>query len=211
MPPTGAVPQDNTQPPTASPAPTEGDGMMPPYQDGMAPPQGSEFDTGFDPGVDTDENEDPKKFIQQLAGKLSQSLRKYNSQLPQPDVDLNKYVAGMVNKQAVQGLPPEEVKVIIDRMQEDEDADNMGQPPSDGGMQQGPDTGEAQVDAPQQPQDGQMPQQPAFESIERQQRIEELFQDMLAQDDGSEEILDSPEPNAQGSYRARPFKSPNFS
>lgn len=33
---------------------------------------GSEFDTNFDAGVEADEDEDPKKYIQQLTGKLSQ-------------------------------------------------------------------------------------------------------------------------------------------
>ena len=58
----------------------------------------NQFDTNFDAGVEADEETDPKRYIQQLAGKLSQSLRSYNSELPSPDTDLNKYVMGMINK-----------------------------------------------------------------------------------------------------------------
>ena len=72
-------------------------GAMPPMDDpnmmGGDMGNGSEFDTNFDAGVDADEDTDPKKYIQQLTGKLSQSLRKYNSSLPQPETDLCKYVA----------------------------------------------------------------------------------------------------------------------
>ena len=77
-------------------------GDMPPMN-GNQPPMGddemnSEFDTNFDAGVDANEQEDPKKFIQQLTGKLSQSLRNYNNEQPQPDAELSKYVCGMIVK-----------------------------------------------------------------------------------------------------------------
>ena len=52
----------------------------------MRPDGGSEFDTNFDAGVEADEDEDPKKYIQQLTGKLSQELGKYNNELGEPDV-----------------------------------------------------------------------------------------------------------------------------
>ena len=62
------------------------DGQMPPMDiNNMG--DNNEFDTNFDPGVEADEEQDPKKFIQQLNGKLSQSLRKYNENNGQPDVD----------------------------------------------------------------------------------------------------------------------------
>ena len=81
----------------------QGEETMPPMGDeGMK--NNNEFDTNFDPGVEADEEQDPKKFIQQLTGKLSQSLRKYNENNGQPDVDLSKYVAGMITKQAMEGL-----------------------------------------------------------------------------------------------------------
>lgn len=45
----------------------------------------------FDAGVDADEDTDPKKFIQQLTGKLGQSLRKYSETQGQPDFELEKF------------------------------------------------------------------------------------------------------------------------
>jgi hypothetical protein len=35
-------------------------------------------DEPFDAGIEADEDADPKKYIEQLTGKLGQSLRKYN-------------------------------------------------------------------------------------------------------------------------------------
>lgn len=48
-------------------------------------------DEPFDAGVEADENSDPKKFIEQLTGKLGQSLRKYTEQQGQPDFELEKF------------------------------------------------------------------------------------------------------------------------
>lgn len=79
------------------------------------------YDTNFDAGVDADEDEDPKKYIQQLTGKLSQSLRKYNESLPKPDEDLCKYVANMVNKQASQGLSPDDTNEILKKLTSDDE------------------------------------------------------------------------------------------
>lgn len=79
------------------------------------------FDSNFDAGVEADEESDPKRYIQQLTGKLSQSLRSYNSELPTPDADLNKYVAGMINKQAVDGLNDEDVKEILSKIKGDDE------------------------------------------------------------------------------------------
>lgn len=90
-------------------------------------PNGEEqnpYDTDFDAGIDTDEETDPKRYIQQLTGKLSQSLRKYQEDLPTPDADLDKYVAGMILKQATEGLDDEDTKEILKKMNnEDDDVD----------------------------------------------------------------------------------------
>jgi hypothetical protein len=48
-------------------------------------------DEPFDAGVEANEEEDPKKFIEQLTGKLGQSLRKYTEEQGQPDFDLEKF------------------------------------------------------------------------------------------------------------------------
>jgi hypothetical protein len=50
----------------------------------------------FDAGVDADEETDPKKFIEQLSGKLGQSLRDYTKKQGQPDFDLEKYAINSV-------------------------------------------------------------------------------------------------------------------
>lgn len=71
---------------------------------------------GFDAKVEADPTEDPKKYIQQLSGKLSQELRKYNNEQGQPDEELNKYVAGMIIPQASQGLTDKGKKEIIGKI-----------------------------------------------------------------------------------------------
>lgn len=95
-------------------------------------PNGGEnkFDTNFDAGVEADEESDPKKYIQQLTGKLSQSLRDYNSSLGTPDSDLNKYVAGMIIKQAAKGMDKEDKRGIIDKInnEDEEKSDNNSLP-----------------------------------------------------------------------------------
>lgn len=79
----------------------------------------NEYDTNFDAGVDADEDNDPKRYIQQLTGKLSQSLRKYQEELPTPDSDLDKYVAGMILKQTTDGLNDEDTKEILGKINGD--------------------------------------------------------------------------------------------
>lgn len=53
-------------------------------------------DEPFDAGVEADEDTDPAKFIQQLAGKLGQSLRQYTEDQGQPDFDLEKFAVNSV-------------------------------------------------------------------------------------------------------------------
>ena len=72
----------------------------------------SEFDTNFDAGVEADEDEDPKKYIQQLTGKLSQTLSTYNNENGD-DAELSKYVGKMIIKQAAKGLDDAGKKDLI--------------------------------------------------------------------------------------------------
>jgi hypothetical protein len=61
---------------------------------GEAPAGGNDKpfdDQPFDAGVEASEESDPKKFIEQLTGKLGQSLRKYNETQGQPDLELEKF------------------------------------------------------------------------------------------------------------------------
>lgn len=53
-------------------------------------------DTPFEAGVEADETENPEKYIQQLSGKLGQSLRKYTDDMGQPDYDLEKFAINSV-------------------------------------------------------------------------------------------------------------------
>ena len=104
---------------------------MPP----MDKPSGSEFDTNFDAGVEADEDEDPKKYIQQLTGKLSQELGKYNNELGEPDVELSKYVGGMIVKQVAKNLDEPGKKELIKKINttnseaDDNDIDNEDSEP----------------------------------------------------------------------------------
>jgi len=52
--------------------------------------------TPFDAGVEADEDEDPKKFLEQLAGKMQTSLRSYTKKEGQPDFELEKYIINSV-------------------------------------------------------------------------------------------------------------------
>lgn len=164
------------------------DGQMP--QDGMDDGS-SEFDTDFDAGVDADENSDPKKYIQQLTGKLSQSLRKYNENLPQPDAELSKYVAGMILKQSTEGLTDGDKKEIIDKVEGDGNGENDETPQMDDN--QGMDNGE----------------QPMMESINHKKVINELFQELTQKkDDDTHKIAERPLKNI--SYKRRPFTAPTM-
>ncbi len=72
----------------------------------------SVFDTNFDAGVEADEDTDPKKYIQQLTGKLSQTLNTYNNENGE-DSELSKYVGKMIVKQAAKGLDDAGKKELI--------------------------------------------------------------------------------------------------
>lgn len=88
------------------------DDTMSPEDEGMS----SDFDSNFDAGVEADEETDPKRFIQQLTGKLSQSLNSYNNENGEPDTELGKYVLGMLIKQGVKGMDDKEKKEIIKKI-----------------------------------------------------------------------------------------------
>ena len=87
----------------------------------------SEFDTNFDAGVEADEDSDPKHYIQQLTGKLSQSINSFNSE--QSDPGLSKYVASMIIAATCKNLDDKQKKELIDKIngtQSDEPSDDMG-------------------------------------------------------------------------------------
>ena len=172
---------------------------MPPMNDEMPNDGGNPFDTNFDAGVDANEETDPKKYIQQLTGKLSQSLRSYNENLPQPDADLDKYVAGMIVKQAIEGLSPEDTNDILNKIKGDESEETPEQP--------------SQEEMPQeQPMDNAMPDEGGIgmgESVvkENKTKIDEIFNQVMQNKDEDDQMQ---KPITNISYKKKPFTSPNF-
>lgn len=118
----------------------EMDGEMPMGDDSnmIGPDGGSEFDTNFDAGVEADEDEDPKKYIQQLTGKLSQELGKYNNELGEPDVELSKYVGGMITKQVAKYLDDSGKKELIKKIKTTDSSDESGGIPMDNNIEENP-------------------------------------------------------------------------
>lgn len=174
------------------PMPADGADETPVNMDEPVDGEENPFDTNFDAGVEASEEDDPKKFIQQLAGKLSQSLRSYNSDLPSPDVDLNKYVAGMVTKQAVEGLSAKDANEILKKIQGDEDAE----------------TSETDIeDEPQTEQEPTEDDEITNESVIRD-KINEIFQE-LTNPNGEEVQMDKPIGQVT-TFSKKPFTAPHF-
>lgn len=102
--------------------------QTPPMQQDSSMPNDMNNDEGFDEMGDESEDEmNPKKSLQQLAGKLSQELRNYNNDQEQPDEDLNKYVAGMVIPQATKAMTDKGKKEVINKIKKgitDEEIDD---------------------------------------------------------------------------------------
>lgn len=157
----------------------------------------SVFDTNFDAGVDADENTDPKKFIQQLTGKLSQSLRKYNNDLPKPDEELSKYVAGMILKQTTDGLTDSDKKDIIDKVNgngSDNDSGDDMPPMEDQSMDMQDDMGE---------------ENPMMEGFNRRKLINELFQELTTVNNKTNsKIADRSLKNI--GFKKKPFTAPSM-
>lgn len=114
------MPFDNTQEPMAMDSPTmdgsqEGtdNNMQDPSMTGGGNNAESQFDTNFDAGVEADEETDPKRYIQQLTGKLSTTLNSFNNDNGEPDEGLCKYVGKMIVKQAAKGLDDAGKKELI--------------------------------------------------------------------------------------------------
>ena len=176
------------------------DQMMDGDSDGMdiGNDDDSAFDTNFDAGVDADENTDPKKFIHQLTGKLSQSLRKYNNDLPKPDEELSKYVAGMILKQTTDGLTDSDKKDIIDKVNGNGSDDN------DSGNDMPP-TEEPSMDM----QDDMDGEQPMMEGFNRRKLINELFQELTTVNNKTNsKIADHPLKNV--GFKKKPFTAPSM-
>jgi hypothetical protein len=71
----------------------------------------------FDAGVEADEESDPKKFIEQLSGKLGQSLRKYSDEQGQPDFKLEKFaINSVISATHASEMNPKDQKDIIKKI-----------------------------------------------------------------------------------------------
>jgi hypothetical protein len=82
-------------------------------------------DTPFDAGVDADEDEDPKKFLQQLAGKIQTSLRKYTNKEGQPDFELEKYIINsIISATHTSKMPDDDKKDIIKKINDAGEGDD---------------------------------------------------------------------------------------
>ncbi|TXG81749.1 MAG: hypothetical protein E6R13_05835 [Spirochaetes bacterium] len=74
-------------------------------------------DEPFDAGVEADEDTDPKKYIEQLTGKLGQSLRKYTEQQGQPDFELEKFaINSLLSATHTSEMDEEDRKDIIKKV-----------------------------------------------------------------------------------------------
>ena len=74
-------------------------------------------DEPFDAGVEANEEEDPKKFIEQLTGKLGQSLRKYTETQGNPDFELEKFaINSLLSATHTAEMDDEDKKDIIKKV-----------------------------------------------------------------------------------------------
>jgi hypothetical protein len=98
--------------------------------DGGETEEFNQFDSNFDAGVEADEETDPKRYIQQLTGKLSQSLNKYNDEQGE-DEGLSKYVGKMILAQAAKALDEKGKKELIKAINttETEEDESLGEEP----------------------------------------------------------------------------------
>ena len=90
--------------------------------DGGETEEFNQFDSNFDAGVEADEETDPKRYIQQLTGKLSQSLNKFNDEQGN-DEGLSKYVGKMILAQAAKALDDSGRKELIKAINTTEESD----------------------------------------------------------------------------------------
>lgn len=160
------APMDNTMPPAdpnaaAAPADPMG-GEMPPMDNADENGADSQFDTNFDAGVEADEDTDPKHYIQQLTGKLSQSLNSFNNEQG-GDAGLNKYVASMIITAACKSLDEKAKKELIEKIKSASSEDEEDMPTDDEDMSS--DEGMENGDMSEMPDDPNMQQPPMNEAV----------------------------------------------
>jgi hypothetical protein len=89
--------------------------------------------TPFNAGVEADEDEDPKKFIEQLTGKLGTTLRSYTKKEGGPDFDLEKYIINsVISATHTAEMEEEDRKDIIKKINDaGEDAEPKDETPNE--------------------------------------------------------------------------------
>jgi hypothetical protein len=128
--------------PLAEPAPMDdmaggdmagGDMAEPAPMDDMGGASDKPFDDEpFDAGVEADEETDPKKFIEQLTGKLGQSLRKYTEEQGQPDFELEKFaINSLLSATHTSEMDAEDQKDIITKVRTAGEGDEEPSPEAD--------------------------------------------------------------------------------
>ena len=158
--------------PTGDPAGVPIDPSMDPNAQMGDDGASSQFDTNFDAGVEADEETDPKHYIQQLTGKLSQTLNSFNNEQG-PDAGLSKYVASMIITAACKNLDDKAKKELIEKINsassDDENLDDGGEQPEG--------TEEAPMDDMNMGQGGEqnMDMQPVNERCYTKKALMELF------------------------------------
>lgn len=134
------------QDPSAQQMPADGDPSMGGGMPQDAPMDGgdgmeNQFDSDFDAGVEADEETDPKRYIQQLTGKLSQSINSFNSEQG-PDAGLCKYVASMVIAATCKNLDEKAKKELIEKINtaasDEADEETPEEPMDDNGGEEMP-------------------------------------------------------------------------
>jgi hypothetical protein len=136
-------------------------GMMDPNMGGDPNgDMGNQFDTNFDAGVEADEETDPKHYIQQLTGKLSQSINSFNSEQG-ADAGLCKYVASMIIAATCKNLDDKAKKELIEKINNASSDEEM---PDDSQEETGDDMG---ADGQDMPMDDTQ-QQPVMENSMKQ-------------------------------------------
>jgi hypothetical protein len=89
-------------------------------------------DEPFNAGVEADEESDPKKFIEQLTGKLGQSLRKYNEAQGQPDFELEKFaINSLLSATHTSEMDAEDQKDIIKKVKSAGNTDSGEEAPEE--------------------------------------------------------------------------------
>ena len=177
------------------------DGQMPPAENEGMP---SDFDTNFDAGVEADEETDPKKYIQQLTGKLSQTLNSYNNENSEPDTELGKYVLGMLVKQGTKGMEEKDRKEIIKKINTSNSVDDMmdDEMPDEEMDMQEPE-GEA-------PEMNEMPMESRVFNFTKSQIFESFG--LAVDDTKTTEVKKEPDtkitPDTQRGRRTKPFEAP---